>query len=53
MATKFKQYFERMLETEKSLFEEFEALHDKYSNDQESFQDEFNKKRFCDYAKDS
>ena len=43
MATKFKEYFDRMLEAEKALFDEFADLHDKYSLDQDKLQDEFNK----------
>ncbi len=42
MATKFKEYFDRMLETEKELFEKFQDLHDRYSLNQESMQDIFN-----------
>lgn len=42
MATKFKEYFDRMLEAEKALFDSFGALHDRYALDQDSLQDEFN-----------
>lgn len=44
MATKYKQYFERMLESEKELFLEFEELYDRYVQDQNNLQEEFNKK---------
>lgn len=41
--TKYKQYFERMLEVEKDLFDNFKILHDNYNLNPEIFQEEFNK----------
>lgn len=41
--TKYKEYFKRMLEANKELFDSFKKLHDKYSLDEEKWQDEFNK----------
>lgn len=41
--TKYKEYFERMLKEEKQTFDEFAGLHFKYSQDQDKFQEEFNK----------
>lgn len=43
MATKYKQYFENMLDSEKELFDEFRKLHDRYSEKQDELQEEFNK----------
>ncbi|MBL7036294.1 hypothetical protein ISR94_00400 [Candidatus Microgenomates bacterium] len=42
MATKFKDYFNRMLESEKELFLEFEKMYDRYALDQNGLQAEFN-----------
>src|SRR3989304_143803 len=41
--TKYKEYVERMLYTEKELFQEFGEIHLKYSGDQDNYQEEFNK----------
>jgi len=41
--TKYKEYVERMLDTEKELFQEFGEIHLKYSGDQDNYQEEFNK----------
>lgn len=41
--TKYREYFERMLSNEKEKFDKFVKLHMKYSMDQDSMQDEFNK----------
>jgi hypothetical protein len=41
--TKYKEYVERMLDTEKELFQEFGEIHLKYSGDQDKYQEEFNK----------
>ncbi|MDO8341136.1 MAG: hypothetical protein Q7T59_04120 [Candidatus Woesebacteria bacterium] len=41
--TKYKEYFERMITAEKKAFEDFTKLHMKYSLDQDSLQEEFNK----------
>ncbi|KKU25235.1 MAG: hypothetical protein UX88_C0005G0029 [Candidatus Woesebacteria bacterium GW2011_GWC2_47_16] len=40
--TKYKEYVERMLQTEEALFQEFKEIHAKYSSDQDKFQEEFN-----------
>jgi len=42
--TRYKIYFERMLEENKEAFEEFRKIHKNYSLSPEEFQDEFNKK---------
>jgi hypothetical protein len=42
--TKFKEYFERMIATNKQIFDEFRILHNKYQDHQELLQEEFNKK---------
>lgn len=41
--TKYKEYFNRMLEENKDIFKKFELLHAKYSLDEEKFQEEFNR----------
>lgn len=41
--TKYKQYVDRMLESEKELFAEFSQIHAKYSLDEDKYQEEFNK----------
>jgi hypothetical protein len=41
--TKYKEYFNRMLEENKKAFDEFKALHANYGMDEEKFQAEFNK----------
>lgn len=41
--TKYKEYFERMITTEKELFDDFTKLHMKYSLDQDGMQEQFNK----------
>lgn len=41
--TKYREYFERMITTEKQIFDAFTKLHFQYSQDQDKFQDEFNK----------
>jgi len=43
MATKYKQYFEKMLQSEKNVFEKFLKIHNLYSQDQEKNQDEYNR----------
>ncbi len=40
--TKFREYFERMLETEKDKFDAFTKLHMQYSMDQDNLQEKFN-----------
>jgi len=40
---KYKEYFERMLLSEKELFEEFKDLHARYGMDENNLQDEYNK----------
>jgi len=41
--TKYKEYFLKMLEEHKDLFEMFRPVHDKYTLDMHAHQDEFNK----------
>ncbi|MDO8503454.1 MAG: hypothetical protein Q7S60_02065 [bacterium] len=41
--TKYREYFERMLEEEKSLFAQFRVTHDKYAKDPDVCQEEFNR----------
>jgi len=40
--TKYKEYFKRMLEANKELFDSFKKLHDQYALDEEKWQDKFN-----------
>jgi hypothetical protein len=40
---KYKEYVQRMLDSNKELFEKFSELHNKYSLDEDSHQEEFNK----------
>lgn len=40
--TKYKEYFKKMLEANKELFEEFQKLHDLYALDEEKWQEKFN-----------
>jgi hypothetical protein len=40
--TKYKEYFMRMLEDNKKIFDEFKTIHANYGMDEEKFQDEFN-----------
>ncbi len=39
---KYKQYYEKMLEKEQALFDEFKPIHDLYKADRNKFQNEFN-----------
>ncbi len=41
--TKYKEYFNRMLEDNKEIFENFKLLHANYGMEDEKYQDEFNK----------
>jgi len=41
--TKYKEYFERMLEENKEAFDDFKILHANYGMDEEGLQDKFNK----------
>jgi hypothetical protein len=41
--TKYREYFLRMVEENKKIFDEFKEIHAKYGMDEEKFQDEFNK----------
>lgn len=43
MSAKYQQYFKRMLEVEKELFDNFRVLHDNYALNPEKYQKEFNK----------
>jgi hypothetical protein len=40
--TKYKEYFNRMLEENKDAFDKFRLLHANYENDDEKYQNEFN-----------
>lgn len=40
--TKYKEYFDRMVEENKEIFEKFKILHANYDLDDEKYQDEFN-----------
>lgn len=42
--TKHQQVFQAMLEENKAVFDEFKILHDKYAEDSETHQKEFNEK---------
>ncbi len=41
--TKYREYFEKMLEGNKELFEKFREVHQRYTLEEEKFQEEFNK----------
>ncbi len=41
--TKYKEYFDRMISSNKDLFDEFKQIHDRYGMEQEKLQDEFNR----------
>jgi hypothetical protein len=41
--TKYEKYFQKMIEENQTLFDEFKALHAKYSLDPEAWQTEFNR----------
>lgn len=41
--TKYKQYFDKMIEENKDIFSEFRKLHDKYGFEGDSMQEEYNK----------
>ena len=41
--TKFKEYYNRMVEENKEAFDKFTQIHFEYSTDEEKYQDEFNK----------
>lgn len=40
--TKYKEYYEKMLNNNKELFENFQRLHDRYVLDEEKWQEKFN-----------
>ena len=40
--TKYKEYFGRMLEENKKIFDNFKTLHANYGMDEDKYQDEFN-----------
>lgn len=40
---KYKEYFQRMVEENKKLFDDFKKIHDKYALNEEELQEEFNK----------
>ena len=39
---KYKEYYQKMLEREADLFNQFRTVHDNYQQDQSKFQEEFN-----------
>lgn len=41
--TKYKEYFNKMIEKNKTIFEKFKLLHANYGMDEEKYQEEFNK----------
>jgi hypothetical protein len=43
MATKYKEYFDKMLSENKELFDDFKNLHAQYGMDEDKYQDDFNK----------
>lgn len=43
MATKYKEYFDRMIQTNKSIFENFNKLYNEYIKDQDNLQERYNK----------
>ncbi len=43
MATKFKEYYDRMIEENKDAFGKFTQTHFEYSTNQDEYQDKFNK----------
>ena len=43
MAAKYKEYFKKMLDENKNVFESFMKLHNEYEINQEKLQDRFNK----------
>jgi 5-methylcytosine-specific restriction endonuclease McrBC regulatory subunit McrC len=40
---KYKEYFDKMIEENKDIFEKFKTLHNNYSMDKDKYQEEFNK----------
>ncbi|MBI2074827.1 MAG: hypothetical protein HYT83_03270 [Candidatus Levybacteria bacterium] len=42
--TKYKEYFQDMLASNKNLFDEFKKLHNKYATEPQKWQNEFNEK---------
>lgn len=43
MMTKYKEYFDRMLNENKKLFDEFQKIHNDYALNPETFQETYNK----------
>lgn len=43
MAVKYREYFKKMLDENKEVFESFKTLHDKYSLKQDTLQNKFNR----------
>ena len=41
--TKYREYYEKMINNNKEVFEKFQMLHDRYALDEEKWQEEFNK----------
>ena len=41
--TKYKEYFKKMLEANRELFDEFKKIHDEYEKDQGALQEKFNR----------
>lgn len=42
--TKYKQYFDKMIEENREVFKDFRLLHDRYAFEGDGMQDEFNEK---------
>jgi len=43
MAVKFKEYYKKMIDDNKSIFESFKKLHDEYGLNENTLQEKFNK----------
>lgn len=43
MSTKYKEYFDRMIQTNKVKFDNFNKLYNEYIKDQDNLQDQYNK----------
>ncbi|MBU0845847.1 hypothetical protein KKH23_01430 [Patescibacteria group bacterium] len=41
--TKYREYYQKMVDNNKEVFENFQRLHDRYVLDEEKWQEEFNK----------
>ncbi len=41
--TKYREYYEKMINNNKELFDKFQMVHDRYALDEEKWQEEYNK----------